>query len=482
MPAGTKLSLEMNFSTRAIIKYTPSFSYMGRGGWLPFVTFADFIDVFDLTIKLPKEYEILGVGRRVKEWTEGDVKISEWKADSPVSFPSITFGRYESDRPGFDAKKPDGTVIPIAVHVDKASFQDWGIRPKALRPLANQAANAINLYTEISGLEYPYGELNIVNDYLGGLYGQAPSSLIYLGSPVFRGEGFLAQFFTSPTRISKFLKSVTAHEVGHQWWGARVSNANSRNYWFVESLAEYFSAIFLEAVHGWKEYEEQVAEWRADILNTRIKTSVQNASSLYGGEDGGYQALVYAKGPYAFHILRETFKGEGPRGPEGADRKFFEALKKFSQELAERREIVTLDMQHALEKAFGGVDENGQPYNAKLDWFFDQWIRGTGVPQFSFVYDVRRTEDGAYLIEGTIRERVIIGSKREMDNVIEGRYYRGVVDITARTSGGKEYRTRRVIDAAETPFRLKVPEKPVEVVLNQDGAMLTHDPLVNRSF
>ena len=58
----------------------------------------------------------------------------------------------------------------------------------------------------------------------GFLYGQAPSSLTYLGQGVFRGEGFLAPFFPDATGIAKFLKSVVAHEVAHQWWYAQVGN------------------------------------------------------------------------------------------------------------------------------------------------------------------------------------------------------------------------------------------------------------------
>jgi len=327
MPAGSKLKLRMNFATRALYKFTPSFTYVSRFGWMPFVRIFDFVDTFELTLRVPAQYKVLGVGRKVSEQREGDVLVTTWVADSPVEFASVAFGRYQEDGPGkgFDpARKLDGTPIPVTVHVDKDSFVDWGIRPDALRPIAQQAVNAINLYSKISGLDYPYGELNFVNDPLGVLYGQAPSSLIYLGSGVFRGEGFLASLPIpwDATSIARFLKSVTAHEVGHQWWGSRVANANDRNYWFVESLAEYFSGLFLEFVHGPRQYQEKVDEWRRTILETRLKSSVQNASSIWSGEDGfgSYQAAVYNKGPYAFHMLREIFKGEGPPGPEGSDK------------------------------------------------------------------------------------------------------------------------------------------------------------------
>jgi hypothetical protein len=211
---------------------------------------------------------------------------------------------------------------------------------------------------------------------------------------------------------------------------------------------------------------------------------VQNASTLFAGEWGGgrevgaYTAAVYNKGPYAFHMLRQTFRGTGPPGPEGADRRFFEFLKRFSRELAEMREIVTLDIQRAAERALGGVDAQGDPFDVDLEWFFDQWIRGSGVPEYALHYDVRQTEDGKWLIEGTIRQRVRLGNS---DHVMQGRFYRGIVYVTAKGKGGP-YRKRIVINGPETPLLLKIPVKPLEVAVNEDGEMLAHDTLYNQSW
>lgn len=477
MPAGSKINIHMDFKTRAMIKYNHAFTQVSRFGWLPFVRFADFIDEFELTVRNPAQYTILGIGHKVSEKKEGDVLVTQWRADSPVVFPSMTFGRYERDDAGkkFDpATKADGTPIPVNVYIDQPSFQDWDIKPGSLRPIAQQAVNSINLYREISGVDYPYGELNFVNDPKGFLYGQAPSSLIYLGSGVFRGEGALAPFFDNPAGISKFLKSVTAHEVGHQWWGSRVSNANQRNYWFVESLAEYFSGLYLEARYGPGEYQEQVDEWRRTILDRKLKASVQNASSIWAGEsdDGStYQAAVYNKGPYAFHMLREIF----------GDEKFFPALKQFSMELAEKREIVTMDIQRALEKAFGGKDPDGNDYNVDLGWFFDQWIRGAGIPQYRLTYDVRQAEDGSWVVEGMVQQRVMIGSSRNRE-VLDGKFYRGVIDVTVKAKGDEDYRKRLIVNEAQTPFQFKVPNKPLEIALNDRNEILAHDVLVNKSW
>ncbi|MCP3981652.1 MAG: M1 family metallopeptidase [bacterium] len=500
IPGGTKIDLRIVFSSRALHKVNHAFTRTPRGSWLPLVRFGDFIEEFDMVYKSPSKYTLLGIGKKVHESTEGGVTSSRWVAESPVEFPSIIFGKYQSVAPkAIQAKKLDGTPIPIAVHVDEVSkmqldasiqtFDDAkefgdaartgarGIRSGQQRSIGEQAAAAINIYAEVSGVDYPYGELNLVNDPAPALYGQAPSSLIYLGSWVFRGEGTMSGDTVlggGGKNISKFLKSVTAHEVGHQWWGSRVANANGRNYWFVETLAEYFSAIYLERTGGPKEYQEQVDEWRRVVLDRDMRSSVQNASVLWAGENpgGAYQAAVYNKGPYAFHILRQTF----------GDERFFAFLKKFTQELTAKGEIVSRDIQIAAESALGGVDENGQEYRVDLEWFFDQWIRGVGVPQYSFNYDVRKSEEGKFIVEGSIEQRVVVGDKRSY-HVMEDKFYRGVVPITIKTKSGKEYKVPVVIEGAKTPFRLPpISEKPIEVALNKYGDILSHDVLDNQDF
>jgi aminopeptidase N len=350
-----------------------------------------------------------------------------------------------------------------------------------LRSIAEQAANAVNLYTAISGVGYPFGELNLVNDPTAFLEGQAPGAIIYLGSGVFMSDGALAPVFDDASSISRFKRSVVAHEVGHKWWGATISHANDRNRWYRESLAEYFSALYLEFAFGYKDYLAQVDEWRRNLLQTNLKANVQSAQTLFAGEWGGgvakdaTTAAVYDKGPYAFHMLRETFRDPTieQRGPEGADRRFFTFLKLFTRELAKKREIVTLDIQLAAERGLGGVDQDGNQVNVDLGWFFDQWIRGAGMPKYDFSYDVRRAEDGGYLVEGSIRQSVVIGSGKNLQT-LEGQVYRGIIFVTAKAKGGA-VRHRVIVNGPDTRFQFKVPNKPFEVVLNDEGEMLALD-------
>jgi aminopeptidase N len=466
---------------------------MDRGGWLPFVRFADFIDTFDLTVRTPERFTVLGIGKKVSDDAADGIRTTRWTAEKPVSFPTIIFGDYLSAVSDHIVKKSDGTPIPVTVYVDKVStnaldtrildtkgtqgtqaeldeMRSAGasgardIRGKQLGPIAVQAAIAIELYQQIYGVDYPYAKLDLVADPLGSFYGQAPSSIIYLGFGVFRGEGQVAAggMFGGGSSIARFNKDVVAHETGHQWWGSVICNANQRNYWFVETLAEVSSALYVEKVFGRKKYDEKVAVWRDNVMKFDQVTSVQNNYTVWGGEDGfrSVQSNIYDKGPYAFHVFRETF----------GDEKFFALLKELAQEL-QHKEIVTRDIQDVMEKVVGG----------NMDWFFDQWIRGIGKPQYALNYTTRKNEQGKWIVEGTIKQRVVYGKYRDP---MPGVFYRGVAPLTFVSPDGKEVKSAKplLVQGPETPFRVIVADEPAQVFFNKDGEILAEDTLINRSW
>jgi len=461
LPATTKVGdtvkIRMQFENRdSIYKLTPSFSYVDRGGWLPFVRFGDMIHSFDITVRVPERYKILGIGKEVYQRKEGATTVAHFTSPAPIEFPSIVFGDYFEEKPDHVPTKSDGTPINVRIFLDRISMSDWEIPVKNLKPIAAEAAVALDLYKKIYGIDYLYDKLDLVNDARGGFYGQAPSSIVYLGSPVFRGRGLMGS--AGGASLANFQRSVVAHEVGHQWWGSLVSNANTSNYWFVESLAEYSAALFVEEIYGKDAYLKHVADWRKNVLDSDMNHSVQDASVLASPDPGSYQAAVYNQGPYAFHILRTTF----------GDDKFFPFLKELASSL-KGKEIVTRDLQLAMEKSFGG----------NMEWFMDQWIRGIGVPEYAFTYAVRKTEDGKFLVSGKVKQRVVVGRAKD---VMDGVFYRGIVPITVVGGKDREYPVRIKVEGAETPFQFKVPEEPVDVVFNRNGEILARDVLVNQSW
>jgi aminopeptidase N len=449
--AGSRMPLRMHFENRdSIYKLTTSYSYVARSGWLPFVRFGDMIRTFDLTVKVPSKYKTLGIGRKVSESVAGGISTTRWVSEMPVEFPTVIFGDYVEASSKVKAKKIDGTEIPVTIHVDRVSMGDWEIAPKSLPALADDAANSLNLYREIFGEDYPYSKLDLVNDPFGFLYGQAPSSIVYLGSGSFWATGTLGSM--GGADLTKFVGSLVPHEVGHQWWGSLVSNANDGNYWFVESLAEYSASLYVEALNGRKAYLDHVKQWRKTVLETDLLGSVQDASTQWSGDGfASYQAAVYNKGPYAFHILRSTW----------GDEKLYAFLKMLAKDL-KGKEIVTRDIQKVAEKAYGNP----------MEWFFDQWIRGIGLPRYTFTHKESPSEDGQWVVEGTIDQQVVVGLKKDL---LEDRFFEAMVPITVTCRNGKEYQKKLVVRGASTPFRFKIPDEPKEVVLNKNGEVLALD-------
>ena len=524
--AGETIKLHVKFDNGgSIYKHNHTYSRVNRSGWAPFVTFSDNIDYLDLEISVDAKYQILGIDNKVSESVKDSVRTARYRSDFPLTFPTIIFGDYETRSSKIQAKKSDGTVIPVNVHVDKTSMRGFtrtsmtrddraynrlagaaggedadtqfddmrrksqadgalgvrDIRPDALVPIGDQAVNAINLYQEIFGIDYPFAKLDLVNDPLGSFYGQAPPSIVYLGFGVFYPTARVN--IGSRGDISAFQNTVVAHELGHQWWGSAVVNPNQGNYWFVESLAEYSSALYSEAMgrasakdpkkaakKGWAAYMKNVDEWhRMLISRPNLFTSVQHSDSMMPGiEPAARTAAIYNKGPYSFHMMRLLF----------GDEKFFKFLKDLAQKF-EGKTMSTRDLQMTAEQSLCGFDEQGNPCTFDLEWFFDQWIRGVGIPEYSFNYTYREAEDGTWIVEGDIRQRVVLGADRvEMPDTV----FRGRTKITVVDKKGVEYNVPVVIDAEVTPFAFKVPEEPFEVVMNKDKDMLARAVHVNTTW
>ena len=441
VPAGKPVSLRIQYEARdAIEKVSGSYAYVDRDGWLPFVQYGDIIPRFELTLRVPAKYQTYCVGRRVSARREGDVATTRWLADSPVTFPTVIFGVFKEYESKVKAVKKDGKAIPVSVHFDR----DTAALMPSLRgapAAADEAANALNLYRDIFGVDYPFEKLDIVNA-PQGFSGQSPDSIVYLGDPSFLSEATLG--LSLGAAATKFVSGLVPHEVAHQWWGSLIAPANAGSYWFVESLAEYSAALFMEASRGKGGYLSRVEDWRRQALQTEVWGSVQDGEG------------IYTRGAYAFHILRSTF----------GDEAFFRFLKMLAGEL-QGMEIVTRDIQRVADEAFG----------TDVGWFFDQWIRGVGIPEFTFSYRVDKAEDGSIILRGRIDQRVMVTTVAPAREVLPDIFFRGVGSITMTSTSGKEYK-RRLFLGPTVSFEEKLPEEPKEIRFNKYGEILAYDVIV----
>ena len=112
-----------------------------------------------------------------------------------------------------------------------------------------------------------------------------------------------------------------------------------------------------------------------------------------------------------------------------------------------------------------------------MSWFFDQWLRGVGMPEYTFTYGVRQTEDGMYLVEGTVDQRILVGDER---HEVPGQAFVAVVPVTVEVKGGQTFQKKVVLEGPSTRFAFKVPDKPKSVELNKYGEALAWDVVERR--
>jgi len=436
--SGSLVTLHVRYDSRdAIKKVGGTYSYVDRDGWLPFVNIGDKISQFELRITAPDRYQVLCVGRGGPQSTRGEVSSSRCAPESPVVFPTAIFGIYKEYPSSVKATRKDGTGVPVTVFIDRETV---AVMPsmRGAPAAADQAANALNLYRDIFGVDYPFDRLDVVNA-PQGFSGQAPDGIVYLGDPTFLSEGRLGSALGGD--VTRFKSGLVPHEVAHQWWGSLISNANDRSYWFVESLAEYSSALFLEASRGTEGYLAQVRDWGLEAVRSEGWWSVEDNEG------------IYTKGPYLFHIMRSTW----------GDERFFRFLKTLGEELS-GREITTRDIERAAESAFG----------QRMGWFFDQWVRGSGIPEFTFTHRVTRSPDGNWAVEGEIDQRVMVTTKWPEREVLPDVYFQGAGIVTVVGKSGKEYTRKLALSGARTLLKQTFPEQPKEVLFNKYGEMLAY--------
>jgi hypothetical protein len=148
------------------------------------------------------------------------------------------------------------------------------------------------------------------------------------------------------------------------------------------------------------------------------------------------------------------------REPSGdkSDALFFSALKGLLA-ASPSHKISTLDLQRAFEKVMPALlNYEGRK---SLEWFFDSWINGNSIPQFS-LHNVHMTPAAGKLrITGTL-----VQNHAAKDMVT-------AVPIYAADAGGASHFLAFVFaDDAKTEFTLSAPAGTREILMDPEESVL----------
>ena len=147
---------------------------------------------------------------------------------------------------------------------------------------------------------------------------------------------------------------LAAHEFAHQWWGNMVTCRDWNHFWLNEGIATFIAAAYLEHRFGRDVYLRQIESYRANY--EKVKAEGKDKSLVFPDwlrptrED---RILVYDKGAYVMHLLRE----------EMGERAFWNGLRAFTRRHF-GKSVVTSDFTSAMEQAAG----------KSLKQFFAKWV------------------------------------------------------------------------------------------------------------
>jgi aminopeptidase N len=164
-------------------------------------------------------------------------------------------------------------------------------------------------------------------------------------------------------------ESLMAHELGHQWFGDKITCNSWEDIWLNEGFATYLAAFNMET-----KYPANALNNRRGVINSITSqpggfVKVQDTTNLNQIFDG---RISYNKGSYLLFMLRFIL----------GDDVFAKAMKRYSMDpLLAYKNATTADFQRNLEA------ESGK----NLTYFFDQWYRGQGYPSYQVQWSVLDT-------------------------------------------------------------------------------------------
>ncbi len=166
-----------------------------------------------------------------------------------------------------------------------------------------------------------------------------------------------------------------------------------------------------------------------------------------------YEEIIYSKGSWIIHMLREMLRQPGARNP---DTRFTALLQSLVTKYAYRA-LSTEDFQHEVEAVMTpGMDFEG---GRSMEWFFEEWVRGTGIPHYRVEFTARRTEKG-YQIRGKLFQTGV------------PRSFIARVPLHAGGAGHGALLGTVVAAGPETSFHFVAPTLPHKIVVDPQMTLL----------
>lgn len=330
------MAIKYHGSPRQGIQFFPeiqqAYSVFSTWEWMPCNKALSDRASIQISLLIPDSLVGIGNGRLVEKLKLDKSKMSlTWVHDNPV--PAYIFGFAIGKFQAYDEHSGGATF--------QCFSQDYS--PAEMASIFKESANMLRFFEAKSGVKYPLQQYNQI-------LGKAEVSQEMAGFTVIRNT-YGKEVLKDSTQIN-----LGAHELAHQWWGNGVTCINWNHFWLNEGFAVFMSSAFKEHRFGRASYLKDIEEYRQNYQKVKDKgLDKPLVFPNWNNPTADDRILVYYKGAYALHQLRE----------ELGDELFWQGIQEYTKAYY-GKEVNTQDFQKALEKAT----------QKDLQAFFKQWCYG----------------------------------------------------------------------------------------------------------
>ena len=224
-------------------------------------------------------------GRLQRTWAEGGRSYFHYLTESPVpNHFGLISGRYETRR------ARAGDVEVAVLYHPRHDF--------AVDRVLDAARSSLNYFSESFGA-YPHRQLLLIEvpDHVPFTARAYPGQIVFSEGSSMSAGRIEGDEFDAP-------RMITAHEIGHQWWGHQVMGASVEGALVLaETLAQYGALTVMERAQGPDAIHHLLRQLQIEYLNRRGNHVTPEAPLMRTTD---HDHIHYRKGAVVMWALREA--------------------------------------------------------------------------------------------------------------------------------------------------------------------------------
>lgn len=488
---GEEFRIEVSYRGSVISDAGNGVAFVGEhGAWYAHTTGEERFVPFDLRFHWPKRFTLVATGTKSEAGEEGDTKFARWKSDVPFAVAGFNLGEYKAESAGSGRPQIElyaNTQLEDAIRERlRKNFAVPSIPPNpaptapggnllpgaapelpiprpsdVMKQLGGEIADSIQYFETLNG-PFPFDHLDVSQ--IPGNFGQGWPELLYLSTLAFLPPETEKQAGMGERAQQAAHDLLPFHEVAHQWWGNVVVSASYRDSWIEEAMANYLSLLYSDSK---KPGAHRLNDWLEHFRDALIAKApgatlpADEAGPLTFGPrlnssktPNAYETVTYGKGAWVIHMLHEMMREPAAKDP---DARFGEFLQSVLTDF-HFRPFSTAEFQREVERRM--TPSMDLERNHSMEWFFDEWVRGTGIPHYNVEFQVRPRG-----------QEFVVTGRLEQSGVDEA--FTAAVPLYGVRPPGKRQRLGIVVTTGpETRFRIVTRTRPSRILIDPNLTLL----------